>query len=165
MKATLQSVRSALEPLIRNVLHAYWRFARGLTLGARALVVDDQRRVFLVQHSYVRGWHLPGGGVEPGETLLDALIRELREEANIEPTAPPRLHGIFFNERVSRRDHVAVFVRDRGVGFDRAAVPADRRGVAESIEGRMRRAGGAAAVTSSPGEGTEVELTLPRAAA
>jgi signal transduction histidine kinase len=61
-------------------------------------------------------------------------------------------------------DQVAVFVRDRGIGFDRAGVPADRRGVAESIEGRMRRAGGTAAVMSSPGSGTEVELTLPRAA-
>ena len=110
MKAALQALRCAFEPLIRRLFHIYWRFARGLTLGARALEVDDKRRVFLVQHSYVRGWHLPGGGVEPGETLLDALIRELREEANIEPTAPPRLHGIFFNERVSRRDHVAVFV-------------------------------------------------------
>jgi signal transduction histidine kinase len=61
-------------------------------------------------------------------------------------------------------DQVAVFVRDRGIGFERTAVPADRRGVAESIEGRMRRAGGTAAVVSSPGSGTEVELTLPRAA-
>jgi len=61
-------------------------------------------------------------------------------------------------------DHIAVFVRDRGVGFDRAAVPADRRGVAESIEGRMRRAGGSATIVSTPGSGTEVELTLPRAA-
>jgi signal transduction histidine kinase len=61
-------------------------------------------------------------------------------------------------------DRVAVFVRDRGVGFDRSAVPADRRGVAESIEGRMRRSGGTAAVISGPGAGTEVELTLPRAA-
>lgn len=61
-------------------------------------------------------------------------------------------------------DRLAVFVRDRGVGFDRATVPADRRGVAESIEGRMRRAGGGAAILSRPGAGTEVELTLPRAA-
>jgi signal transduction histidine kinase len=61
-------------------------------------------------------------------------------------------------------DHVAVFVRDAGIGFDRSAVPGDRRGLAESIEGRMHRAGGTATVVSSPGSGTEVELTLPRAA-
>jgi signal transduction histidine kinase len=57
---------------------------------------------------------------------------------------------------------VSVFVRDRGVGFDRSAVPADRRGLSESIEARMQRAGGTAAVTAKPGEGVEVELTLPR---
>ncbi len=57
---------------------------------------------------------------------------------------------------------VAVFVRDRGSGFDRSSVAADRRGITESIEGRMARAGGSAAIVSSPGAGTEVELTLPR---
>ncbi len=57
---------------------------------------------------------------------------------------------------------VSVFVRDRGTGFDRAAVPADRRGLAESIEGRLARAGGAATIRSAPGEGTEIELTMPR---
>jgi len=57
---------------------------------------------------------------------------------------------------------INVFVRDRGAGFDRDAVPAERRGLAESIEGRMTRHGGAATITSTPGEGTEVELTLPR---
>jgi 8-oxo-dGTP pyrophosphatase MutT (NUDIX family) len=107
---SLDAVRSVFEPVIRRVLHFYWRFARGMTLGVRALVIDEKRGVFLVKHSYVRGWHLPGGGVEADETLLDALIRELREEANIEPTAPPKLHGMFFNNRVSRRDHVAVYV-------------------------------------------------------
>jgi signal transduction histidine kinase len=55
----------------------------------------------------------------------------------------------------------SVFVRDRGAGFDRAAVPSDRRGLAESIEGRLERAGGRATITSTPGGGTEVELRLP----
>jgi signal transduction histidine kinase len=59
-------------------------------------------------------------------------------------------------------DEVAVFVHDRGAGFDRAAVPADRHGLAESIEGRLTRAGGHATITSGPGKGTEVELRLPR---
>jgi signal transduction histidine kinase len=59
-------------------------------------------------------------------------------------------------------DRVAVYVRDRGIGFDRAAVAADRRGIADSVEARMARAGGTATVVSTAGEGTEVELTLPR---
>src|SRR6266853_5605969 len=109
-RASLETTRRALEPALRRVLHAYWRFARAMTLGVRALVIDGEGRVFLVKHSYVSGWHLPGGGVEAGETLSEAVARELREEGNIEMTAPPRLHGIFFNNRASRRDHVAVFV-------------------------------------------------------
>jgi signal transduction histidine kinase len=57
---------------------------------------------------------------------------------------------------------VSVFVRDRGPGFERAAVPADRRGLGESIEGRLARVGGTAIIRSVIGEGTEIELTLPR---
>jgi signal transduction histidine kinase len=59
-------------------------------------------------------------------------------------------------------DRVSIYVRDRGTGFDRGAVAADRRGIAESIEERMRRRGGWATITTTPGEGTEVELVLPR---
>jgi signal transduction histidine kinase len=59
-------------------------------------------------------------------------------------------------------DRIAVFIRDRGVGFDPATVPADRRGLSESIRRRMGRAGGNAAVTTELGAGTEVELTLPK---
>ena len=106
----LQRLRRALEPVIRPLVHFYWRFARGATLGARAMVIDGAGRIFLVKHSYVDGWHLPGGGVETGETLLTALARELAEEGNIQLTAPPRLHGVFFNKRVSRRDHVALYI-------------------------------------------------------
>jgi signal transduction histidine kinase len=58
-------------------------------------------------------------------------------------------------------DDLRVFVRDRGPGFDLAAVPPDRRGVRESIVGRMSRHGGHAVVHSATGTGTEVELSLP----
>jgi signal transduction histidine kinase len=57
---------------------------------------------------------------------------------------------------------VSLFVRDRGRGFDPAAVPADRKGVSESIHGRMARHGGSASIRSVPGEGTEVSLRMPR---
>jgi len=120
-------MRNAIEHAMRRVLHVYWRMTRGLTLGVRALVIDEARRIFLVNHTYVRGWHLPGGGVEPGETLLAALARELAEEGNIELTGPPHLHGMFFNGRVSRRDHVACFVVE---SFRQSAPPAPNREIA-----------------------------------
>jgi ADP-ribose pyrophosphatase YjhB (NUDIX family) len=91
-------------------LHTYWRFSRGMTLGVRGVVLDQQNRVFLIRHTYVPGWHLPGGGVETGETAQEALERELREEACIAIDEPPSLFGVFFNNRVSRRDHVLVYV-------------------------------------------------------
>ena len=59
---------------------------------------------------------------------------------------------------------VSVYVRDRGKGFDPAAVPEDRKGLAESIHARMARRGGSATVRSTPGQGTEVSLTMPRRA-
>ena len=104
------AMRRPFEPAVRRVLHLYWRFARGLTVGVRAVVVDPEGRIFLVAHSYVSGWHLPGGGVEAGETLGAALTRELQEEGNIELTGTPQLFGIYFNRRVTRRDHVVLYV-------------------------------------------------------
>jgi ADP-ribose pyrophosphatase YjhB (NUDIX family) len=103
-------LRRALEPLIRPAMHAYWRWSRPLTLGTRAVVIDGQGRIFLVKHSYVDGWHLPGGGVETSETVGEALARELAEEGNIRLTGAPRLHGVYFNKRVSRRDHVVLYI-------------------------------------------------------
>jgi 8-oxo-dGTP pyrophosphatase MutT (NUDIX family) len=106
----LESIRRPFEPAIRRLLHFYWRYARGLTIGVRGLVIDGAGRVFLVKHSYVGGWHLPGGGVEAGETLATALARELREEGNIELGEAPFFFAVYFNRRVSRRDHVALYV-------------------------------------------------------
>jgi 8-oxo-dGTP pyrophosphatase MutT (NUDIX family) len=127
-----------------------------MTLGVRAVVLDGDNKVFLVKHSYVSGWYLPGGGVEVGETFLDALRRELIEEGRIELSDEPVLHGIFLNSHVSRRDHVAVYIvrhfrQDRlpepnreivACGFfDVAALPPDatpgtRLRIAEVLDGK-----------------------------
>lgn len=96
--------------LLTRVMHLYFRFARGMTLGVRGAVLNDRGEVFLVRHGYTPGWHLPGGGVEVGETLEEALAKELREEGNVVVTGTPALHGVCFNRRASRRDHVAVYV-------------------------------------------------------
>jgi 8-oxo-dGTP pyrophosphatase MutT (NUDIX family) len=105
-----RGLRLKLEPTLRRLFHLYWRFARGMTLGVRGIVLDSEGKVFLVEHSYVVGWHLPGGGVEVGETFLEALRREMMEEGRIELAGEPALHGIFLNSHVSPRDHVAVYV-------------------------------------------------------
>ncbi|MDP3545376.1 MAG: NUDIX domain-containing protein [Phreatobacter sp.] len=97
--------RSWLSPL----LHLYWRVSRGMTLGVRACVVDADGRILLVRHSYTPGWHFPGGGVEVGQTLEEALADELRQEAHVAMTAPPRFEGMYLNALTSRRDHVALF--------------------------------------------------------
>jgi ADP-ribose pyrophosphatase YjhB (NUDIX family) len=107
---SLDNMRTRFEPVLRGIFHLYWRFARGMTLGVRGVVLDNDHKVFLVKHSYVSGWHLPGGGVEAGEPFGDALRRELMEEGRIEVVGEPVLHGLFFNSHVSRRDHVAVYV-------------------------------------------------------
>jgi len=156
----LHNLRKRFEPVLRRFFHLYWRFARGMTLGVRAVVLDGDNRVFLVKHSYVSGWHLPGGGVEVGETFADALRRELVEEGRIELTGEPALQGVFLNGRVSRRDHVAVYLvrqfrQDRlpepnreiiACGFfDVGALPAEttagtRLRISEVLEGKPRMA-------------------------
>jgi len=99
-----------MKPDLRTRLfHAWFLMTRPMTLGVRALAIDADRRVLLVKHTYVAGWHLPGGGVESGETVMEALEKELREEANVELGAAPVLHSVHFNRRVTRRDHVVLF--------------------------------------------------------
>jgi 8-oxo-dGTP pyrophosphatase MutT (NUDIX family) len=86
------------------------RIRRGMTLGVRVAVFDADGKIFLVRHSYTPGWYLPGGGVEPGETLEEAVARELMEEGGIALEEPPQLHGLYLNRKVSARDYVALFV-------------------------------------------------------
>lgn len=101
--------RSLLARLAMRLAHGYFAVARGMTMGVRAACFDEAGRIFLVRHSYVPGWYLPGGGIERFETAGEALAKELREEGNIELGSPPRLLHIYFNRTISKRDHVLLY--------------------------------------------------------
>ena len=88
---------------------AYSRLTRGMTLGVRAILLKDSQ-VILVKHSYVSGWYFPGGGVEPGESVGEALAREVSEEAGAVLAGPAELFGLYRNAHADARDHVALFV-------------------------------------------------------
>lgn len=101
--------RRHIEPFTRPLVYAWFRWKRGLTLGVRGLVTDPQGRVLLVQHTYIPGWYMPGGGVERGETAELALARELQEEAGVHVLARPVLLSVHSNEIHHPRDHVLVY--------------------------------------------------------
>jgi len=96
--------------LRQRLMFGYFLLTRPMTLGVRGVAFDAQGRVLLVKHTYVAGWHFPGGGVEPGETCERSLLREMEEEANVAVDGPMALHGLFHNINQSPRDHVAVYV-------------------------------------------------------
>ena len=95
--------------LVVWLFHHFFFLRRGMTLGVRAACFDREGRIFMVRHTYVPGWYLPGGGVERHETALGALEKELREEGNLQLTAPPALVHVYYNRRTSKRDHVVFY--------------------------------------------------------
>ena len=86
------------------------RWSRSMTLGARVAVIDEAGRFLLVKHSYSTPWIFPGGGVERGESCLDAALREMEEEAAVVAKGPLQLHGIFSNHADFPGDHLAFYV-------------------------------------------------------
>ena len=98
-----------VEPYSRPFFFAYSRTTRGKTLGVRGLVLNGDGHVLLIEHTYLEGWWLPGGGVDAGETCHDAVARELREEAGVNPIGMPQLVSVHSNERFFPGDHVLLF--------------------------------------------------------
>ncbi|MER2606835.1 MAG: NUDIX domain-containing protein [Siculibacillus sp.] len=96
-------------PAGRIITHASL-LLRPMTLGVRGAVFDEAGRVLLVRHTYLTGWHLPGGGVDAGETTARAVAREIAEEAGLDEVRFGAPFAIYHNRRVSRRDHVVLYV-------------------------------------------------------
>jgi 8-oxo-dGTP pyrophosphatase MutT (NUDIX family) len=105
--------RRRLEPLLRPLFRFNARRTRGLTLGVRGLVVDAEGRVLLIEHTYMPGWYMPGGGVERGETVEQALEREMIEEAGIVVSGRPSLVSVHSNHARFRGDHVLIYRVDQ----------------------------------------------------
>lgn len=123
-----QGFRWIFAKVAKRILHLFFFMRRGMTLGVRAACFDEAGRVFLVRHTYVPGWHMPGGGVERQETGLQALHKEIREEGNLVATSTPQLFQVYFNNRTSDRDHVLFYRLD----VRQTAVKAPDREISES---------------------------------
>ncbi|MEO1039996.1 MAG: NUDIX domain-containing protein [Pseudomonadota bacterium] len=99
----LVAFRESLTPVFR----LWWRLSRPMTLGVRAIIEDEQGRVCLVRHTYKQGLFLPGGGVERGESIPQALCKECREEVGADPEAF-ELIGVFRHPGF-RGDHIVLY--------------------------------------------------------
>lgn len=141
-----------LEPFTRSSVQAMWRLTRGMTLGVRVVVTNASGHVLLVEHTYVRGWQLPGGGIDRGETAEAAAARELLEETGLRAERRPILLSIHSHETHFRGDHVLLYRVEDWTGepkprageiarvgfFDPAALPdqttrATRARIAEAL--------------------------------
>jgi ADP-ribose pyrophosphatase YjhB (NUDIX family) len=141
---------AALTPAFRT----WFRLTRPMTLGVRAMIEDEKGRILLIRHTYVEGWHFPGGGVERGQTALEALACEVRDEAGLALEGAPDLVGLFRNPRFEG-DHIAFYriARWRTCGapdpreiaewgwFETGRLPEGANG---SVRARLAEAAGAA---------------------
>jgi len=96
--------------LFLSALHKYFLLSRALTMGVRCVVLNGGDEVLLVKHTYIEGWHLPGGGIGVGESAQEAVIREVHEETGYMLTQRPELICISQCKDTSKRDHVALFL-------------------------------------------------------
>jgi 8-oxo-dGTP pyrophosphatase MutT (NUDIX family) len=107
----LKNLAGVLLGFARLVLRVYWKVRRPLTLGAVAIVLDQEHKVLLVEHSYEPGWRLPGGGVSRGESVCDTIARELYEELGIACNVEPGAYlGTFYSHTDGKHDHVTLFL-------------------------------------------------------
>jgi mutator protein MutT len=80
------------------------------TLGARAIILNENNQVLLVKHTYQPHWYIPGGGVKKGESTKAALLRELKEEVGLTALEEPILFGIYHHYYLKVNDYPIVYI-------------------------------------------------------
>ncbi len=101
-------MKKLLMTLAFKAMQIKWRLLRPVTLGVRILLVHDHQ-VVLIKHTYLPGWHLPGGKVDRGETLAQAAAREANEEVGAELTDEPKLLEVITTFTDGKSDHAALY--------------------------------------------------------
>jgi signal transduction histidine kinase len=138
---------------LRTWLNAGSRRGAGASLAAALEAVVAE-----IEDAHGVPVELVAVGDRPLDEGAEALVAATREAVlNAVKFAPDAAISVYAEVQGDRAE---VFVRDRGPGFDLAAIPADRRGLRESVLGRMERHGGRAEIHTRPGEGTEIELAI-----
>lgn len=95
---------------MHRLFRMWWFFRRPRTFGVRAIALTPQGAVVMVRHSYISGWHLPGGGIARGEDRIAATLRELREEIGMTGHGAVRHFGDYANRPDFRRDTVSLHI-------------------------------------------------------
>lgn len=80
------------------------------TVGARAIIINSENKILLVKHTYQPHWYIPGGGVNKGESVKTALLRELQEEVGVTATTEPELFGIYHHTYLGVNDYPVIYV-------------------------------------------------------
>lgn len=109
IRLLLKIHRRLPKPLRKLLFNVFSLGSRAMTLGVRIYALNEKAEVLLVRHTYIEGWHLPGGGVERGETVQKAVAKELWEETGLRPASAPQLVHFYKNPSHSKYDHVAFF--------------------------------------------------------
>ena len=112
----------AQKRFVGKLFHLGFLLKRPMTLGVRLLATNQMEEILLVKHTYVPGWYLPGGGVETGETALEAACKELSEETGHAPGKAPTLLGVYFNIGINS------YIIDAIIGFSVAYKALDNLG-------------------------------------
>lgn len=96
--------------ILNKLYHSVQKILNFATVGVRAMIFNQKNEILLVKHTYQNGWYIPGGGVKTGETVLDALLRELKEEIGLTVLSEPEFFGIYYNNYLGVNDYPVIYI-------------------------------------------------------